>query len=414
MARILAYTSPAAGHLFPVTPILEELSRRGHRIAVRTLAAQVPLMQERGWAAAPLSVQVESIEHLDWQAGNPREALKRSVRCFCDRAEHDGPDLQRAIAEESPDVLLVDINSWGALAAAEAWGGPWAAVCPYPLPLRSTDAPPFGPGLAPARGALGRLRDRVLRPLILGSIEHSMRPSLNDVRDRLGLAPLVHVDEMFRRPPLVIYLTAEPFEYARRDWPANIVMVGPCQWDPPAALPDWFTEISGAIVLVTTSSEFQDDGRLVQAALDGLADEPVTVIATVPAGDLTHFTPPPNARVVRFLPHGAVLDRAVCAVTHGGMGATQKALAHGVPVCAVPFGRDQLEVARRVEVAAAGSRLSARRLTPERLREKVREAMTRTAGATRIATAFANAGGAPAAADAVETRLLGRSTAADL
>jgi hypothetical protein len=36
------------------------------------------------------------------------------------------------------------------------------------------------------------------------------------------------------------------------------------------------------------------------------------------------------------------------------MGATQKALAHGVPVCAVPFGRDQLEVARRVEVAAAG------------------------------------------------------------
>ena len=29
------------------------------------------------------------------------------------------------------------------------------------------------------------------------------------------------------------------------------------------------------------------------------------------------------------------------------MGATQKALAHGVPVCAVPFGRDQFEVARR-------------------------------------------------------------------
>jgi UDP:flavonoid glycosyltransferase YjiC (YdhE family) len=46
------------------------------------------------------------------------------------------------------------------------------------------------------------------------------------------------------------------------------------------------------------------------------------------------------------------------------MGSTQKALAHGVPVCVVPFGRDQLEVARRVEVAEAGTRLSARRLGP--------------------------------------------------
>ena len=48
-------------------------------------------------------------------------------------------------------------------------------------------------------------------------------------------------------------------------------------------------------------------------------------------------------------------------MTHAGMGATQKALAHGVPVCAVPFGRDQLEVARRVEVAHAGTRLAASR-----------------------------------------------------
>lgn len=412
MARILAYTSPAAGHLFPLTPILTELGDRGHQVAVRTLATHVPLMQERGFAAAPISAQVESIRLADWQAGNPRDALKRSVRCFCARAEHDAPDLQRAIAEERPDALLIDINSWGALAAAEAWGGPWAAYCPYPLPLRSMDAPPFGPGLTPARGSAGRLRDRALRPLVLGTVEHTMRPDLNRVRAQLHLAPLRHVDDLFRRPPLLIYLTAEPFEYPRRDWPANVVMVGPCDWDPPGDLPDWFTDISGPIVLVTTSSEFQDDGRLVQAAFDGLADEPVTVIATVPAGDPTRFELPPNARITKFVPHGPVLERAVCAVTHGGMGATQKALVHGVPVCAVPFGRDQLEVARRVEVAEAGSRLPARRLSPKRVRDKVREAMTHTAGAARIASAFATSGGAPAAADAIETRLLGRTTEA--
>jgi MGT family glycosyltransferase len=184
-------------------------------------------------------------------------------------------------------------------------------------------------------------------------------------------------------------------------------MVGPCDWEPPSQLPGWWDQISGPIVLVTTSSEFQDDGRLVQAALDGLATEPVTVVATMPTGDPARFRPPANVRLERFIPHGPLLERAVCAVTHGGMGATQKALAHGVPVCAVPFGRDQFEVARRVDAAVAGTRLPARRLRPDRLRDKVRQAITRRAGAERIAAAFTTAGGPPAAADAIETRLLG-------
>jgi UDP:flavonoid glycosyltransferase YjiC (YdhE family) len=84
------------------------------------------------------------------------------------------------------------------------------------------------------------------------------------------------------------------------------------------------------------------------------------------------------------------------------MGITQKALSAGVPVCAVPFGRDQPEVARRVEVAHAGTRLLAARLNPARLREAVREAMTMHEGAARVARAFEAAGGGPAAADAIE------------
>ena len=76
------------------------------------------------------------------------------MRVFCRRAEHEAPDLRRAIADAQPDLLLVDIATWGALAVAEASGGPWASWCPFPLPLPSRDAPPFGPGLRPARGPL--------------------------------------------------------------------------------------------------------------------------------------------------------------------------------------------------------------------------------------------------------------------
>ena len=115
-----------------------------------------------------------------------------------------------------------------------------------------------------------------------------------------------------------------------------------------------------------------------------------------------------NATVCRLVPHGPVLDRAVCAVTHGGMGATQKALAHGVPVCVVPFGRDQFEVARRVEVARCGTRLPSKKLSAERLREKVREAMTMTDGAKRVAAGFAATGGVARGADLFEQRVVGQ------
>lgn len=412
MARILAYTTPARGHLFPLTPILDELNRRGHQIALRTLASEVPLMRARGFAAAPISAQVDAIAMDDWQVHNPAAALRRNVRTFCARAIYDAPDLQRAIAEEQPDAVLVDINSWGGLAAAEAWGGPWATFCPYPLPLPSPDVPPFGPGLAPARGPLGRLRNQLLRPLVLGLLERTMLPGVNSVRRGLGLPTLAKIDDLFRRPPLLLYLTAEPFDYPRRDWPSSVVMVGPCSWDPPAESPPWLAEVTQPIVLVTTSSEFQDDGRLILAALEALAEEPVTIVATAPAGDLAQFHPPANAHIEPFVPHSAVLDRAVCVITHGGMGATQKALARGVPVCVVPFGRDQLEVARRVEVAEAGTRLPAGQLRPDRLRVKVREAMTKVDGAKRVATAFAAAGGATKAADAFERRLLAQHPSA--
>ena len=77
MARILAYTTPARGHLFPLTPILDELGRRGHQIALRTLASQVPTMRARGFDAAPISDRIEAITHDEGVASS--DALHRLV-----------------------------------------------------------------------------------------------------------------------------------------------------------------------------------------------------------------------------------------------------------------------------------------------------------------------------------------------
>lgn len=408
MSRILAYTSPARGHLYPLTPILDELATRGHQIVLRTLSSEVAAMRSRGFEVEPIAEQIERSAHTDFQARTPQGAIKRALRNFAHRAKFEVPDLQDATAITDPDALLVDVNSWGAQAVAEASGLPWASWCPYPMPLDSPDVPPFGPGLAPARGPAGRIRDALLRPFISGSFAKAFVPAVNEVRGTVGVPALPGPTAQFEGAPLVLYLTAEPFEYPRTHWPENIVMVGPCAWEPPGDPPDWLHAIRRPIVLVTTSSEFQDDGRLVRCALEALTDD-MFVVATLPAQKLGDFQVPENARLERFLPHGPILERAVCAVTHAGMGATQKALSRGVPVCAVPFGRDQMEVARRVEVAEAGSRLLAKRLTATRLREKVREAIACRDGALRLARAYEAAGGAQAAADAVENRLLNQA-----
>jgi MGT family glycosyltransferase len=246
---------------------------------------------------------------------------------------------------------------------------------------------------------------------VFGGLERIVAPGVNEIRERVGVPPLSGAADLFLAAPLLLYQTAEPFEYPRSDWPDRVRLVGPCDWEPPAEPPDWLDEVETPIVLVTTSSEFQDDGRLVRCALEALAAEQLHVVATLPSGDPTSFDAPANSRVLSFAPHAPILDRAACAITHGGMGATQKALARGVPVCAVPFGRDQLEVARRVEVARAGTRLPAKRLTAKRLRAAVKEAIRCEEGARRIAEGYRKAGGPLAAADALEALISSRPAA---
>jgi MGT family glycosyltransferase len=406
MARYLVYTSPARGHLYPIVPTLQELRRRGHEVVVRTLSSEVGLLRELGFEAEAIDPAIERKVHADWRARTPIGALRDNLQVFLERARHDGPDLRRAIEGERPEALLVDVNAWGAMAVADSSGMPWATWSPYFLPIPSRDAPPFGLGLPPSRGALGRLRDRLLSPVLFG-IYNRQAPELDAVRAELGAPPVRRIERAMLRAPLLLYMTAEPFEYPRSDWPPSVRMVGPGIWEPPAKSPAWLEESKRPLVLVTCSTEFQNDGKLAQAALEALTGEDVSVVVTTASVDPSPFTPPPNAHVERFVPHRAVLERAACVVCHGGMGITQKALAAGVPVCVVPFGRDQFDVARHVEVSDAGTRLPASRLRPDRLRSKVHEAMGKKDGAGRIASAFASAGGPRAATEALEELLNG-------
>jgi UDP:flavonoid glycosyltransferase YjiC (YdhE family) len=403
MAKILIHTSPGSGHVYPPIATAIALRDRGHRVTVRTERAGVEALQRIGLDAAPIDPRIEEVPLEDWKARTPLGALKSAFETFEGRAHYEVPDLQAAIEAEKPDLIWVDATAVGAAPAAEASGLPWALFLPSPHPRPAPGVPSFGPGFAPSVSPLGRLRDgsfNALSEFLLGSWLRSQ----NTRRVALGLPPIDRALDLSLVAPLVIQFSAEPFEYPRT-WPENVRLVGPALWEAPAPDPKWLADEDRAIVMVTASTAFQNDAEVIRVTLEALADEPVTVIATTAAHDPTDFDVPANARVERYLPHGPILRRAAVVISHGGMGTTQKALACGVPVCVVPFRRDQFEVARRVEHCGAGTILRAKRLRTDRLRVAVKQAMSCRAGAERVRDAFARAGGAETAATELESLL---------
>ena len=383
MTRFLAYTSPARGHLYPMVATLLELHHRGHDVHVRTLGSEVAVLQELGLSAEAIDSAIEHTPLDTWRATTPQEGLALALATFAGRAVHEVPDLQEALASVHPDVLLVDITTVGAAAVAEAEGIPWARSIPLfqhfsmgPDPAAEVTMVPFA--IAPE------------------GIE-----VLDQPRRRLGLPALAGPEDVWRAAA-EIYYTAPPFEDAELAFPPSFRLVGPGLWEPPSEAPGWLDELHRPMVLVSVSSEFQRDDALVQVALEAMRDEDLDVIVTTAAHESARFEAPPNARVTSWLSHGPLVQRAACVVCHGGMGITQKALAAGVPVCVVPFGRDQFEVAGRVVASGAGTAVFPDALDAATLRNAIHDAMKMRPGAERVAAGFARAGGSAAAADALE------------
>ncbi len=112
MATILAYTSPALGHVLPISALLSELSRRGHNIHLRTYSAGIEIGQRLGFEADAIDLRIEALEHDDWKASSTPAALKRAFAMFCRRAQLEVADFSDVVARVRPDAVLVDVMCW--------------------------------------------------------------------------------------------------------------------------------------------------------------------------------------------------------------------------------------------------------------------------------------------------------------
>jgi UDP:flavonoid glycosyltransferase YjiC (YdhE family) len=317
-----------------------------------------------------------------------------------------------------PDVVVADIITSAASLAAQAEGRAWATLVPHVMPTGEPGFPIYSVGAVYPRTALGRSMWARLRPIVMTGEEQG-RVELNGARERLGLPPLSETHGGISRD-LAIVATFPQLEYPRQeDWPA-VRVTGPLLWEQPfgdVELPPG----DAPLVLVAPSTSQDPDFRLVRAALEGLAEEPVRVLATrnrrgTPAADAIGAGPPipvpPNARLVDWLSYARTMPLCDAVVCHAGHGTVARSLASGVPVVACPHAGDMAENAARIRWARAGVSLPRRFVTPRGVRLAVRRLLGDPAyrrRAEELRDWAAEYDGARAAAEAVE-ELAERST----
>src|SRR3954470_1758020 len=105
MARFLAYTSPATGHLFPLVPGLLALVARGHEVRLYGPLEHLDAVREAGLDARPLDPRVTAVEIRDFEAKRGTDRLHKGITDLMARGDFERADLESAISEFDPDVL---------------------------------------------------------------------------------------------------------------------------------------------------------------------------------------------------------------------------------------------------------------------------------------------------------------------
>lgn len=357
--RILLGAFGDPGHAFPMIALGAALKQRGHEVTLQTWERWRAHVETEGlrFAAAPeYQVFPNGPEPLDFY-----EAVVYATR-----------DTEPLLAGLQPDVVVADILTLAPALAAELHGVPCATLIPHVFPEGERGFPVYSFGARLPRTAAGRAFWQWAHWPVHRGLQ-SGRAALNRTRAQLGLPPQgrFHGGTSER---LAIVGTFPQLEYPRR-WPPHVKVVGPLMWEPPGeqVLPP---DGQDPVVLVAPSTSQDPEHRLLIAALKGLADAPVRVIATwnrrlPPRG----LPVPANAKLVEWVSYSKTMPLCDLVLCHAGHGTLARTLASGCPAVACPVAGDMNENAARVAWSGAGVRLPTRFIAPRPLRLAVQRAL---------------------------------------
>jgi MGT family glycosyltransferase len=382
--RFLFAMWEGGGAVPPELAVAARLVARGHAVDVLgdpSLESDATSAGARffSWKDAPhrSTRTAESEIVRDWTARTPLGAFARARDTHAFAPAHlFAREVVAHFSSRPADVVVADAMLFGALVGAEATRVPFVALIPMTSFLPARGRPPPGLGLAPARGAFSRARDRALYAFGDAFLWRSCLPFLNRARREVNLDPIAHPLDQVRRAHRVLVQTSAWFDFRAPISEGNVRYVGPELGDP--AWVSSRVELprgDAPLVLISLSTTFMGQAKLLQKIVDAIAPLEVRALVTTGHGlDPRAIDAPSHVFVRASAPHAEVLRRAALVVTHAGHGTVIRALAAAVPLVCIPMGRDQSDNAARAAFIGASLTISSR-ASVARLRESIRRAL---------------------------------------
>lgn len=390
---VLVATVAVPAHTYNATPFVARLLGDGHRVLWYADRRHHDHISRTGAHPICPSGTPEAVgERLD-RLADVRHAYERE---FVGSAGRRFTDLRAVMDRDRVDVLLTDSLAYGAGAAAESAGLPWASFGDGPMHYPEVGTPPFGTGLPRVPGWPWDLRNVVVSA-ISGHVIFGRAARRHQAwRRSVGLTRTPgSILEANLSPYLHLHGATPGFEYPRPHLPGHVHWVGALRPEPPArwVRPAWWGEVtapgSRPLVLVSQGTIRGDVSELIRPSVLGLAGHDVTVLVTTGSADPAEVVGavggrlPDTVIVERFVPYDAVLPFVDVFVTNGGYTGVTLALAHGVPLVQAGVTEEKADIGARIAYSGTGIRLGARSPEPERVREAVLAAL----GASRYRTA---------------------------
>lgn len=385
-AHVLFASIPAHGHINPGLGLVAELVERGHRVSYATTDEFTAQVTDSG--AEPVRYDsllpgTSGAQRSEW----PDDELT-AQRLFLDETDLVLPQLERALADDRPDVIVYDVAAFAGLVLAEKWRIPRIQLSPTYV---------FSPGI---EQVLGMTQDTA------GKREVRARYDRYFAAQGVGLA-----FQDIAVPQRAIVTIPRGFQYFGDEVEDSFEFVGPMLserafqggWSPPDDRP---------VLVISLGSAYNDRRDFYRRCLEAFGGMDRHVVLSVGRGiDPAELgEAPENFEIHQWIPQLKVLSHADAFLTHAGMGGVMEGLHHGVPLIAAPQAVEQFANADRIEQLSLGVQVDSGTVSPDELRDalsKVTKDPDIRWNVDRMQQEIRESGGLTRAADRVESLLEG-------